>query len=151
MKANSLSIRHFVNDPEAMERELLLKFFRFEGNRANVLQLEHIPAVLTAGCVVFCLKGGLSLKLNEQVYSIKSNDLCVIFPNTMVQTLTRSEDMDCIVLASDLEFIRNFPVTHASMLYLMISKMPCVALSDREKKIMLTHFDYIRIWSCLPP
>ena len=58
MKANSLSIRHFVNDPEAMERELLLKFFRFEGNRANVLQLEHIPAVLTAGCVVLCLKGG---------------------------------------------------------------------------------------------
>ncbi|BAR49246.1 transcriptional regulator, AraC family [Tannerella forsythia KS16] len=145
MKANSLSIRHFVNDPEAMERELLLKFFRFEGNRANVLQLEHIPAVLTAGCVVLCLKGGLSLKLNEQVYSIKSNDLCVIFPNTMVQTLTRSEDMDCIVLASDLEFIRNFPVTHASMLYLMISKMPCVALSDREKKIMLAHFDYIRM------
>ena len=145
MKANSLSIRHFVNDPEAMERELLLKFFRFEGNRANVLQLEHIPAVLTAGCVVLCLKGGLSLKLNEQVYSIKSNDLCVIFPNTMVQTLTRSEDMDCIVLASDLEFIRNFPVIHASMLYLMISKMPCVALSDREKKIMLAHFDYIRM------
>ena len=65
MKANNLNIRHFVNDPEAMERELLLKFFRFEGNRANVLQLEHIPAVLTAGCVVLCLKGGLSLKLNE--------------------------------------------------------------------------------------
>ncbi len=145
MKTNSLNIRYFVNDPEAMERELLLKFFRFEGSRDNALNLEHIPAVVSAGCVALCLRGTLSLKLNEQMHSMKADDLCVIFPNTIVQTVARSADMDCIVLASDLEFIRNFPATHASMLYLMISKMPCISLSDKEREIMLAHFDYIRM------
>lgn len=145
METNNLNIRNFIDDPEASERETLLRFFRFRGNRDNTLNLEHIPAIIRAGCVVLCLKGGFEIKLNEHTYSVRSGDLCIIFPNTVVQTITRSADMDCIMLVGELEFVRELPAVPASKLFLAISRNPCISLTTKEKDILLAHFEYIRM------
>lgn len=145
MKTNSLDIQNFIDDPEASESEMLLRFFRFQGNRENTLNLEQIPAIIRAGCVVLCLKGEFDIKLNERTYTVRERGLCIILPDTVVQGMRRSEDMDCIVLAGELEFVRELPAVPASNLFLTISRNPCISLTEEEKIIILAHFEYIRL------
>ena len=145
MGTNNLNIRNFVDDPEASEQEMLLKLFRFQGNESNTLNIEHVPALLKSGCIALCLKGRFRLRIDERDFVVKSGDLCIIFPNTLVQTSERSADMECIVLAGDIGSIRNLPVKSMSELYLLIRETPCVSIRPKERDILKTCFEYIRL------
>ena len=145
MGTNNLNIRNFVNDPEASEQELLLKLFHFQGNESNTLNIEQVPALLKSGCIALCTKGRFRLRLDDRDFVVKNGDLCIIFPGSLVQTSERSADMECLVLAGDIGSLRNLPVKSMSELFLLIRETPCIPTRTREREILLTCFEYIRL------
>ena len=145
METNNLNIRYFVDDPEASEQEMLLKLFHFEGNESNTLNIEQVPALMKSGCIALCRRGSFRLKLDGRDIPVKADDLCIVFPGMLVQTFDRSADMDCLVLAGDIGSVRNLPVKSMSELYLLIRETPCVPIRPRERDILMTCFEYIRL------
>lgn len=142
---NSINIQHYVNDPEGFRHELILRYFRFSGNQDDYLELERFPKIVEAVFVALCLKGSCKLSINNHDYHFKKDDICVCFSATVLQTLNKSSDFECMILATNAEFIRNIDIPSVSELFLTIRENPCIPLSKEEIIFIQTYFKYINL------
>lgn len=144
MEINSIHIQQYVDDPEGVKHELLLKSFVLSG-REDSLELDRFPKIVKAVFVALCLKGSCELSINKHTYPIKKNDMCVCFSATVLQTLSKSPDFECMILATNARFIHQMDIPSAAELFLSIRENPCISLSKEEITFLHTYFRYINL------
>lgn len=145
MGINSINIQHYVNDPEGFRHELILRYFKLSGNQDDYLELERFPKIVEAVFVALCLNGSCELSINNHDYHFRKDDMCVCFSATVLQTLNKSPDFECMVLATNVEFIRNIEIPSISELFLTIRENPSIPLSKDEITFLHTYFRYINL------
>lgn len=140
-----LDIEKFLESPEERHQEIILKYFEISGGGDSELGIERIPKIVDAGFVAICLKGECELMLDYIVHKFKAGRMCVGFTTTIVQTLWKSDDFECVLLATNLEFVQYINVPSISDLFITIRSNPCISLSKAEIKALPTYFKYIKL------
>ena len=138
-----LNIKNFTDSPEELRQDIILKYFELSG-RGGVFGIENIPKIVESGFVAICTKGECELMIDDVVYNFKSGQMCVGFTATVVQTLWMSPDFECVLLAANIEFLRNINISSVSDMFIMIRKNPCVSLSSEDMIALPTYFRYIQ-------
>ncbi|MDR0698451.1 MAG: helix-turn-helix domain-containing protein [Tannerella sp.] len=140
-----LDIEKFLEGPEERRQEIILKYFEISGGGDSDLGIEHIPKIVEAGFVAICLKGECELMLDYIVHEFKAGRMCVGVTTTIVQTLWKSDDFECVLLATNLEFIQYINMPSISDLFITIRSNPCISLSEEEIKALPAYFKYIKL------
>lgn len=142
---SSIHLQQYIDDPKALDQEFLLKHLRLTGQQDIFLALEQFPKIIDAVFVALCTKGSCELLINQQHHHFKAGDMCVCFSATVLQALSKSADFEGIVLATNVEFIRNIDIPSISELFLLIRENPCLPLSSKEQVALQTYFRYINL------
>jgi AraC-like DNA-binding protein len=140
-----LDIERFLEDPEERRQEVILKYFEISGGGDSDLGIERIPKIVEAGFVAICLKGECELMLDYVVHNFKAGRMCVGITATIVQTLRKSDDFECVLLATNLEFIQYINMPSIPDLFITIRNNPCISLSEEELKALPAYFKYIKL------
>jgi len=143
MEINKIDIRNYVDEPDVIRQQLLLKYFRLSGNEKDRLELEQFPKIIEAVFVALCSNGSCELLIDQKKYPFKAGNICVCFSATVLQTLNKTPDFECVVLATNVEFIQQIDIPSIPELFLAIREKPCISLLQEEQEIMQTYFRYI--------
>lgn len=143
MKLNKIDIRNYVDDPEAFKQKLLLKYFKLSGDKEDRLELERFPKIVEAVFVALCTNGSCELLIDQKSYPFKTGNMCVCFSATVLQTINKTADFECTILATNVEFIQYIDIPSIPELFLAIREKPCIALLHEEQETIQTYFTYI--------
>lgn len=144
MEMDRLNIEKFTDNPEELRQDVILRCFEFSGREDSFLGIENIPKIVEAGFVAICLQGECELMIDHVVYHFKAGQMCVGFTATVIQTIWKSADLDCVVLAANIEFLRNINIPSVSDLFVSIRKQPCTVLSNEDMIALPVYFKYIQ-------
>jgi len=144
MKIDRLNVENFTDSPEELRQDVILKYFELNGREGGIFGIENIPKIVEAGFVAICLKGECEVMIDHVVYNFKTGQMCVGLTATVVQTLWKSPDLECVLLAANIEFIRNINIPSVSELFIMIRNNPCITLSEEEMVALPEYFMYIQ-------
>ena len=144
MNLDRLNIESFTDSPEELNQDIILKYFEITGRDGSVFGIENIPKIVESGFVAVCLKGECEVMIDHVVYNISAGQMCVGLTATVVQTLWKSNDLECVLLAANIEFLRNINLPSVSDLLIAIRNNPCVTLSDEDQIEMPAYFRYIQ-------
>lgn len=76
-----------------------------QGNVRDILAADMQPLrVERTGCFL-CLNGSADIVLDQMSYRLESGSLCIYFPYTVLEVKRRSDDLDGLVMAVDLESV----------------------------------------------
>jgi len=143
MEINTINIRNYVDDPDVFKQKLLVKYFKLSGNDGDYLELERFPKIVEAVFVALCTNGSCNLLINQKSHPFKAGNMCICFSATILQTINKTPDFECIVLATNVEFIQQIDIPSIPELFLAIREKPCISLLQEEQQILLTYFKYI--------
>lgn len=93
---------------------------------------EYIPRMMHIGGLGICIEGSCEIMIDTRYYQLKKNDMCVIFPNHILQTKSKTPDFKCYTIGVESDFFTNFDIPSSTSLYLFIKENPCVTLSNEE-------------------
>lgn len=144
MDIDRLNIENFTDSPEELCQDIILKYFELSGRDSSLFGIENIPKIVEAGFVAISLKGECELMLDHVVYNFNAGRMCVGFTATVVQTLWKSPDFECVVLAANIEFLRNINIPSVSELFITIRSNPCISLSNEDMVALPVYFRYIQ-------
>ena len=144
MEIDRLNVEKFTDNPEELRQDIILKYFELNGSEGGVFGIENIPKIVEAGFVAICIKGECEVMIDHVVYNFKSGYMCVGFTATVVQTLWKSSDLECVLLAANIEFLRNINIPSVSDMFITIRKNPCILLSDEDMTALPAYFRYIQ-------
>ena len=144
MEIDRLNIENFTDSPEELRQDIILRYFELSGREGGVFGIENIPKIVEAGFVAICIKGECEVMIDHVVYNFKTGRMCVGFTATVVQTLWKSPDFECVMLAANIEFLRNINIASVSELFITIRKNPCITLSKEEMIALPEYFMYIQ-------
>ncbi len=144
MEIDRLNVERFTENPEELRQDVILKYFEISGKEDSVIGIEHFPKIVEAGFVAICIEGACELMLDHAVYNFKAGQICVGFTATVVQTLWKSWDFVCVLLAANIDFLRNINIPSVSDLFISIRSNPCTSLSDEDKVALPAYFKYIQ-------
>ena len=144
MTIDRLNVEAYTDSPEELNQDIILKYFELTGRGNPILGIENIPKIVEAGFVVVCVKGECEVMLDNVVYKFKSGQMLVGFTATVIQTLWLSPDYECVLLAANIEFMRNINISSVSDLFITIRNNPCVTLSAEERIALPSYFRYIQ-------
>ena len=144
MEIDRLNIENFTDSPEELRQDIILRYFELSGREGGVFGIENIPKIVEAGFVAICIKGECEVMIDHVVYNFKTGRMCVGFTATIVQTLWKSPDFECVMLAANIEFLRNINIPSVSDLFITIRKNPCITLSEEEMMALPEYFRYIQ-------
>ena len=143
MKLNKIDIRNYIDDPEAFKQKLLLKYFKLSGDKEDHLELERFPKIVEAVFVALCTNGSCELLIDQKNYPFKTGNMCVCFSATVLQTINKTPNFECTILATNVEFIQYIDIPSLPELFLTIREKPCIPLLQEEQDIIQTYFTYI--------
>ena len=144
MDMDRLNVENFTDCPEELRQEIILKYFELSGREGGVFGIENIPKIVEAGFVAICVKGDCEVMIDHVVYDFKEGMMCVGLTATVVQTLWMSPDFECVLLAANIEFLRNINIPSVSELFITIRNNPCVSLSGEDMIALPSYFRYIQ-------
>ena len=144
MDLDRLNIESFTDSPEELHQEIILKCFELTGREGGVFGIENIPKVVESGFVAICLKGECEVMIDHVVYNFTAGQMCVGLTSIVVQTLWKSRDLECVLLAANIEFLRNINIPSVSDLLIAMRDNPCVTLSEEDRIELPAYFRYIQ-------
>ena len=144
MVIDRLNIEHFTDSPEELRQDIILKYFELTGREGGIFGIENIPKIIEAGFVAICLKGECEVMIDHVIYNYKAGQMCVGLTATVIQTLWKSPDLECVLLAANIEFLRNINIPSVSDIFITIRNNPCVSLSKEEMIALPEYFMYIQ-------
>lgn len=144
MEIDRLNFESFTESPEELRQDVILKYFELSGKEDSVFGIEYLPKIVEAGFVAICLKGECELMLDHIVHNFKAGQMCVCFTAAVVQTLWKSSDLECVVLAANIEFLRNINIPSVSDLFITIRSNPCITLAHEDMIALPAYFKYIQ-------
>ena len=144
MNIDRLNIENFTDSPEELHQEIILKLFEITGREGSVFGIENIPKIVESGFVAVCLKGECEVMIDHVVYNFNAGQMCVGLTATVVQTLWKSPDLECVLLATNIEFLRNINIPSVSEILIAIRNNPCITLSDEDRVELPEYFRYLQ-------
>ncbi|MDR2859724.1 MAG: helix-turn-helix domain-containing protein [Mediterranea sp.] len=98
----------------------------------------HLNARQLMGGVMFiCLNGETEFILDMKSYKLKKGDICIAFPFSILQTVSKSDDFERFIIAVSLELIQDIQIPSPTEYYLYIKDNPCIYLDEEEQKMLL--------------
>lgn len=104
------------------------------------LKITDMPVRLEQGGVFLCQRGHADIVIDLKQYHIKTGDIVVAFPYTVIQTMGYSEDFEGSALRADVSFFASIQIPEKSSYYLYMMENPCISLREEEwSKIVALH------------
>lgn len=127
------------------EENKLFDHFMLEGGEIDIVGLGYVAKLIDAAAICVCLEGEGEVTLDGRSYSVRKNDLIIIFPHTVVQIFRKSDDFKGYVLGGAPRFLHNINIPSATTYYLYIKENPCISLSVEEQATILSLCEVMRI------
>lgn len=103
----------------------------------NLIGMIQFPRKIEGAGFCICLQGECEFTLDQKKYTIKKNDLCAVFPYTMIQAISKSDDFLGYTLVGSITFLSDLTFPSKTMTYLYIKENPCIHLSEEEKEMII--------------
>lgn len=119
----------------------------FIGNAESTckdLDLGSMPVRLEQGGLFLCQSGQSDVVIDLKQFHIVKGDMIVVFPYTVVQLISYSENFDGSVIAADVNFFGSIQIPDKSFYYLYIKENPCIALLEEEWCKIVSLHDMLR-------
>ena len=115
-----------------------------KGNEDDVLKVDGTVKKLSQGGIFICNKGEVRLLLDDMNMVMNENSMVVYFPYSTLEILYRSEDLDGIIMAIELDGVQPLlnKITDIDSV-LHIRQNPLTLLSDEDR---LRIYDYIKLY-----
>ncbi len=106
---------------------------------------QFIPHRLDVSALCLCLQGGADVVIDTQSFSMRKNSLCVVFPNTIIQFKHKTMDFVGYSIYDTSNSVNSLRISSPVDHFLYIKSNPCIALSDRDMKMLLELFSTVKI------
>lgn len=106
-------------------------YIRVDNNRELMLSACS-PLMLEDGGMLLCLEGECEIEVNFRTHAVRSHDLLLCFPRSIVQVKSKSPDFQGSMMAVSTSFTRKLNIPSVASFYLFIRDNPCVSLDDGE-------------------
>ena len=112
----------------------------------NFEELDILPESnqMQATIIGCCNSGSCTIRINMKEYTIRANDLLIIFPEQWT-SLVNAENFNCsfIMMKPHLSIQLLEQVQHIFDLYLFVRENPCIHLEDNEFQIIKEYRDML--------
>jgi AraC-like DNA-binding protein len=114
--------------------DLTTSFYYF---KESMFDKHDLPQQLEDGGIFICLHGEADFFLDLKHYRLKTGDMCVAFPASILQPIHRSDDFEGFGIGANLEQFNNIQLPSSMDYYLYIKDNPCMSLTQDEQKVIL--------------
>lgn len=104
------------------------------GELSQVFKLNFIA-------FVFCIRGDLSLRLDDKVCGLQEHDALIIRPSTIVSNIESDENFDCLVIAVSADHGINFINKSVFNAFIEIQYNPVIKFTPNEIELMMKYYD----------
>ena len=125
---DSFSIQHFIA-PDSTKFQKALSF-------------DH-PFAIEGLIMGICIKGSATIKINFRDQHLSPNTIFTIFPNQILETVEKSDDLFIEVLIFSIDFFVDLPLPKDFDIVDKISKYPCLNIPDDELEYLLELYSFI--------
>ncbi|MDL2213624.1 helix-turn-helix domain-containing protein [Bacteroides sp. OttesenSCG-928-D19] len=115
-----------------------------EGMKDDILGLAQLPCIIDVAGLCICLQGSARIIIESRSYHMQSGDMCVAFPNDIIQVLEKSKDFKGYTLACTQDFLMSVNIASSTSLYLHAKNNPCISLAPKEQKELLTMCEFLK-------
>lgn len=110
---------------------------RLKGNMPGVLAAGAGPLRVERAGVFLCLNGTAEVALDNVRYRLETGSLCLYFPNSVLEVTRRSDDLDGLMMAVDLEAVSPLITRITEIQSLMyLRQNPLVRLSPEMLRVV---------------
>ncbi|MDL2256709.1 helix-turn-helix transcriptional regulator [Bacteroidales bacterium OttesenSCG-928-I14] len=106
-------------------------------NKDKSFETYLVAQHLNGGGIFFCLEGETEFFLDMKSYKLKKGDMCIIFPFSILQTISKSEDFENFIIGVSVELIQDIQMPSSTEYYLYIKDNPCISLTTEEQQMLL--------------
>ncbi|MFI3318531.1 MAG: helix-turn-helix domain-containing protein [Rikenellaceae bacterium] len=92
---------------------------------------------LSAGGIMICLNGDCTIVIDAKQYHINRWDMVVVFPYSVVQSVSSSDDFESVVIGAEAEFFAQIQIANKSGYFTAIKEHPSIALQEDEVTMLL--------------
>lgn len=110
--------------------DALFGLFEVDNEEYDELHVQMMPRLVDVGGIVICLDGECEMIVNERRLTVRRGDMLTVFPKTIIQGISKSDDLRAYAIAVNIEFLRSLNISSISELYVMIKDTPCISLTD---------------------
>jgi AraC-like DNA-binding protein len=132
MNTKRIYLRDFFAD---QTEEPLLYDFSDKDN--HTLETHLVSKHLMGGGVFICLNGETEFSIDLKSYKLKKGDMCVVFPFSFLQMISKSDDFERYIIGVSLELVEDIQIPSSTEYYLYIKDNPCISLDEEEIKMLL--------------
>lgn len=104
---------------------------------------DSIPKRLNSGGIFICRQGEAEFFLDLKSYKLKKGDLCVAFPFSLLQVISKSDDFSGFGMTANIELFEKIQIPSATDYYIYIKDNPCISLSDEGQEILMRLCDMV--------
>lgn len=104
------------------------------GELSQVFKLNFIA-------FVFCIRGDLSLRLDDKVCCLQEHDALLIRPGTIVSNIESDENFGCLVIAVSADHGINFINNSVFNAFIEIQSNPVIKFTPNEIELMMKYYD----------
>ncbi len=108
---------------------------------------DGYPKRITFATIIICVDGEMRLRLNLVDYQLRKNDVMIISPGTIGESMAASPDCRiCMIAFSDVAYNLSAKDKMSLMLRNYIYRNPVlISLSEKYTKIMVEHYNLMRV------
>ena len=126
------------------DENALFGLFDVDNDDYDELHMQMTPRLVNVGGIVICLEGSCEMIVNERRLTLRSGDMLTVFPRTVIQGISKSEDLHAYAIAINIEFLRSLNIASISELYIMIKDNPCISLTDEQTDAVMELCELLR-------
>lgn len=115
-------------------KDLTTSFYDF---RESMFDTQELPQQLEDGGIFICLGGEADFFLDLKHYRLKTGDMCVAFPASILQPIHRSDDLEGFGFGVNVELFNDIQLPSPMDYYLYIRDNPCISLTEEEQRVIL--------------
>jgi AraC-like DNA-binding protein len=112
--------------------EYIFKSLIVEGNNDAGLDYESIPRLMAIAGICICQQGEIEIVIDARSYHLKRGNMCMVFPNNILQTIWKSCDFKGYLFAVNRFYFDTITLSSTSNTYMYIKENPCIALKRDE-------------------
>lgn len=94
-------------------------------------------------CFVMSATGEATVEIDSRPYRLCQGVLLTLLPGHLLQTVSRSDDFRCLLLAVPFEFMNDFPYMLQSRISEKMEQMPYLLLSTDEQALLPEYYKAI--------
>lgn len=109
-----------------------------------LLKIMDFPTKIDMKGICICLRGECEISINMKNYIIKKNDLLCVFPGTIIQIISKSDDFEGYTMVTNVDFMESLNIPSGALTYLHIKENPCISLKEDDKEMIIDMLEEIK-------